>query len=138
MAMKLDIIKTRTTWNDASTSINRNNLKVSAEITKLQNATYKNKGYFRDFLDLTTAYPTATMGSQAYVGTAYPYTVYNWTGSSWTTTGATGGDESVELGYYYTKEETEAVVEDYHEVLTQEEYDALETYEDKLYFCYEE
>lgn len=136
--MDLEVVKTQTTWNDAAESINRNNLKVSTEITKLQNATYKNKGYFRDFRDLTTAYPTATIGSQAYVGRAYPYTVYNWTGSSWTTMGATGGDESVDLVNYYTKEETEAVVEDYHEVLTQEEYDALETYEDKLYFCTEE
>lgn len=137
MAMELEIIKTRTTWNDAAERINRNNLKVSTEITKLQTSTYKNKGYFATAESLVNAYPTASAGSIAYVGSSYPYAIYTWNGS-WVDSGETGGNESVNLGDYYTKEETARVVEDYHTVLTQEEYDNLGSYEDKLYFCTED
>lgn len=135
--MELENIKTQTTWNDAAERINRNNLKVSTEITKLQASTYKNKGYFATAESLVSAYPTASAGSIAYVGSSYPYAIYVWNGS-WTNSGETGGDESVELGDYYTKEETKEIVEDFHVFLTQEAYDALETKEEKLYFCYEE
>ena len=135
--MKLEGIKQKCTWNDAVTSINRNSTKVASELTKLQNATYKNKGYFATAESLVSAYPTASAGSIAYVGSSYPYAIYVWNGS-WTNSGETGGDESVELGDYYTKEETQEVIEDFHIILTQEAYDALETKEEKLYFCYEE
>lgn len=136
--MKLENIKTQTTWNDASESINRNSLKIATELSKLGNATYKNKGYFATAETLVGAYPTSSIGSKAYVGTNYPYAIYVWDGSAWVDSGETGGDESVALDDYYTKEETESLVEDYHIVLTQDEYDALGTYEDKLYFCTEE
>lgn len=162
--MELESVKTQTTWNDAVESINRNNLRVGTEITKLQNATYKNKGYFATADALVSAYPSGSNGSKAYVGTSYPYAIYVWDGSAWVDSGETGGDESVTLGDYYTKEEvdttlegfttedelattmegyytkeeTTEVVESYHVILTQEEYDALEVKEDKLYFTYEE
>lgn len=136
--MELENIKTQTTWNDAAERINRNNLKVSTEITKLQASTYKNKGYFATAESLSSSYPTASAGSIAYVGTNYPYAIYMWNGSAWVDSGETGGDETVNLEDYYTKEETARVVEDYHTVLTQEQYDSLESYEDKLYFCTED
>jgi DNA-directed RNA polymerase delta subunit len=107
--MELEIIKTQTTWNDAAESINRNNLKVTTEIHKLQSATYKNKGYFSSAVSLADSYPTANAGSIAYVGYAHPYMIYAWdtTTSRWVNTGNTGGDESVELGDYYTTSETD-------------------------------
>lgn len=135
--MELESIKLQTTWNDAAERINRNNLKVAIELTKLGASTYKNKGYFASAESLVNAYPTASAGSIAYVGSSYPYAIYVWNGS-WVDSGETGGDESVNLGDYYTKEETKEVVEDFHVFLTQEAYDALETKEEKLYFCYEE
>jgi hypothetical protein len=135
--MKLEDIKLQTTWNDAAERINRNNLKVATELAKLGASTYKNKGYFATAESLVNAYPTASAGSIAYVGSSYPYAIYMWNGS-WVDSGETGGDESVNLGDYYTKEETKEVVEDFHVFLTQEAYDALETKEEKLYFCYEE
>lgn len=135
--MELQQIGTTTTWNDAAERINRNNLKVATELTKLGASTYKNKGYFATAESLVNAYPTASAGSIAYVGSSYPYAIYVWNGS-WVDSGETGGDESVELGDYYTKEETKEVIEDFHVFLTQEAYDALETKEEKLYFCYEE
>lgn len=138
--MELENINTRTTWNDAAERINRNGLKVATEITKLQNATYKNKGYFSSVDSLLSAYPSASEGCIAYVGTSYPYTIYVWSKAvnTWLNSGKTGGSESVNLEEYYTKEETEQVVADYHTVLTQEQYDSLESYEDKLYFCTED
>lgn len=135
--MELQTIQTQTTWNDAAERINRNNLKIATELAKLGASTYKNKGYFATAESLVNAYPTASAGSIAYVGSSYPYAIYMWNGS-WVNSGETGGDESVELGDYYTKEETKEIVEDFHVFLSQEAYDALETKEDKLYFCYEE
>ena len=135
--MELEQVKLQTTWNDAAERINRNSTKVASELTKLQNATYKNKGYFATAESLVNAYPTASAGSIAYVGSSYPYAIYVWNGS-WTNSGATGGEEEVSLGDYYTKEETNRVVEDFHTVLTQEQYDNLGAYEDKLYFCTED
>lgn len=135
--MELQTIQTQTTWNDAAERINRNNLKIATELAKLGASTYKNKGYFATAESLVNAYPTASAGSIAYVGSSYPYAIYVWNGS-WVDSGETGGDESVNLGDYYSKEETKEVVEDFHVFLTQEAYDALETKEEKLYFCYEE
>lgn len=135
--MELENIKLQTTWNDAAEKINRNNLKIATELSKLGASTYKNKGYFATAESLVNAYPTASAGSIAYVGSSYPYAIYVWNGS-WVDSGETGGDESVDLGGYYTKEETKEVIEDFHVFLSQDAYDALETKEDKLYFCYEE
>lgn len=135
--MELENIKLQTTWNDAAEKINRNNLKIATELAKLGASTYKNKGYFATAESLVNSYPTASAGSIAYVGSSYPYAIYMWNGS-WVDSGETGGNENVVLGDYYTKEETKEVVEDFHVFLTQEAYDALETKEEKLYFCYEE
>lgn len=135
--MELQQVGTTTTWNDAAERINRNNLKIATELAKLGASTYKNKGYFATAESLVNSYPTASAGSIAYVGSSYPYAIYMWNGS-WVDSGETGGNENVALGDYYTKEETKEVVEDFHVFLSQEAYDALETKEDKLYFCYEE
>lgn len=138
--MELSTIKLQTTWNDAAERINRNNLKIATELTKLGASTYKNKGYFSSSNALITAYPSASDGCIAYVGASYPYTIYVWSkaANTWLNSGKTGGDVNVELGDYYTKEETKDAIEDFHVFLTQEAYDALETKEEKLYFCYEE
>lgn len=135
--MELKNVGTTTTWNDAAERINRNNLKIATELTKLGASTYKNKGYFATAESLVSAYPTASAGSIAYVGSSYPYAIYTWNGS-WVDSGETGGDESVPLGDYYTKEETHEAIKDEYEVIPQEVYDSLENKEEKLYFCYEE
>ena len=135
--MELQTIRTQTTWNDAAERINRNNLKIATELTKLGASTYKNKGYFATAESLVNAYPTASAGSIAYVGSSYPYAIYVWDGS-WVDSGEIGGDETVDLGGYYTKEETHEAIKDEYEVIPQEVYDALENKEEKLYFCYEE
>lgn len=138
--MELSTIKLQTTWNDAAECINRNNLKIATELTKLGASTYKNKGYFSSSNALITAYPSASDGCIAYVGTSYPYTIYVWSkaANTWVNSGQTGGDVNVELGDYYTKQETHDAIKDEYEVLPQEAYDALDSKEEKLYFCYEE
>jgi hypothetical protein len=138
--MELDKIKKQTTWNDASANINSNFAKLQKGFSEIANATYKNKGYFTTLEALLEAYPSSFVGSRAYVGTSYPYEIYLWSNdeNTWVNSGEFGGEESVNLGNYYTKEETASLIENYHVVLSQKEYDALEEKEDKLYFIYED
>lgn len=131
--MELQNIGTETTWNEAAGRINSNNAKVQTELIKLGNATYKHKGYFKSLPALQAAYPTASLGSLAYVGTYYPFAIFHWDGAAWVTDGTTGGDENLDLSQYYTKEEVDAAIASYIEVLPQSSYDELESYESKFY-----
>lgn len=105
--MDLRQIKTQTTWEVATDSINHNNGKINEAVTRLENATYKNKGYFKSLEQLQSNIPTASAGSRAYVGAEYPFAIYEWDTitKSWVDTGTLGGDESLNLNNYYTKEE---------------------------------
>lgn len=138
--MEFEKIKTQTTWSDAAASLNRTNERIGVELDRLGAATYKNKGYFLTVDALRATFPKASAGARAYVGTSYPYSIYLWSGYSntWVDSGTTGGDETVNLRDYYTKEETMKVIDDYHVVLSQTAYDALMEKEDKLYFTYED
>ena len=135
--MELESVKSQTNWNEASSTINNNNSKIAIELHKLGNSTYKNKGYFKTLADLQKAYPTTSSGSIAWVGTAYPFTLYRWDGSAWVTDGTTGGDESLDLSQYYTKEEVNEAIANSIEFLPQSVYDALEVKEDKWYATYD-
>lgn len=105
--MELRQIKTQTTWEVATDSINHNNGKINEAVTRLEKATYKNKGYFKSLEQLQNAIPVASAGSRAYVGIEHPFAIYEWntTTSSWIDSGTTGGDESLNLNNYYTKDE---------------------------------
>ena len=135
--MELESVKSQTNWNEASSTINNNNSKIAIELHKLGNSTYKNKGYFKTLADLQRQYPTTSSGSIAWVGTAYPFTLYRWDGSAWVTDGTTGGDESLDLSQYYTKEEVNEAIANSIEFLPQSVYDALEVKEDKWYATYD-
>lgn len=130
--MELQTIQTTTTWNDAAGRINANNAKVSTELEKLGNATYKHKGYFKSLPDLQAAYPTSSLGSIAWVGTKYPFALFRWNGTAWATDGTTGGDEDLDLSQYYTKEEAKAMfvqsdgVRSINASYTQEQLEAME------------
>lgn len=115
--MELNTIKGNQTWGQAAASLNENFSKVRTDMEKVKNATTRNKGYFKTVEALETAFPTASEGDKAYVGGTYPYTVYNYIGGVWTTDGATGGDESVNLGDYYTKEDTDTLIKESEEAL---------------------
>ena len=119
--MILETINTRTTWAEASKRINDNNARINEAVTRLQNSTYKNKGYFKTEEQLRNTILTPTAGSRAYVGVSYPYKVYLVENGTWVDSGETGGSEEVNLEGYFTKEEFERLSRD----LPQEEFDSL-------------
>ena len=93
--MNIQDLKSNTTWQEASNTINNNNNKISLAIATLENATLKNKGYFTTEEKLKEAVPNPTIGSKAYVGTSEPYAIYIVENGVWVDSGYTGGDEIV-------------------------------------------
>lgn len=108
--MKLNTIPKDGQWSNISDRLNDNFSKVDVAVEALQDATIKNCGYFSTANALREAYPTASAGAKAYVGLTYPFAIYLWdaTTSTWMDSGETGGEESVNLSDYYTKEEIDA------------------------------
>lgn len=93
--MNIQDLKSNTTWQEASNTINNNNNKISLAIATLENATLKNKGYFTSVEKLNEAIPNPTIGSKAYVGTSEPYAIYIVENGAWVDSGYTGGDETI-------------------------------------------
>lgn len=93
--MNIQDLKSNTTWQEASNTINNNNNKISLAIATLENAKLKNKGYFTSVEKLNEAIPNPTIGSKAYVGTSEPYAIYIVENGVWVDSGYTGGDEIV-------------------------------------------
>lgn len=93
--MNIQDLKSNTTWQEASNTINNNNNKISLAIATLENATLKNRGYFTSVEKLKEAVPNPTIGSKAYVGTSEPYAIYIVENGVWVDSGYTGGDEIV-------------------------------------------
>lgn len=130
--MELTTINSTTTWQAASDGINKNNAKINEAVMRLENATYKNKGYFKSVEQLQTAIPNPSSGSKAYVGTNYPYAIYTVEDGAWVDSGETGGDESLDLTQYYTIEEAKAMfvssttVRGINTEYTQEQLDQME------------
>lgn len=106
--MNLNNIPNSGSWNVISDKLNNNFEKVDVELTKIKGSTSANKGYFKTLEQLVSAYPLSSRGSKAYVGVNYPYSIYLWNGEEWEDSGETGGDESLDLSQYYTKEEIES------------------------------
>lgn len=105
--MEYSKIPTTGKFANAASVIDDNFNKTSIEVEKLKNSTTRNKGYFSSESALKSAYPTALDGDIAYVGNNYPYQIWKWDIdiNNWKDTLQTGGDESVNLGDYYTKSE---------------------------------
>ena len=95
--MNIQDIKSNTTWQEASNTINNNNNKISLAIATLENAKLKNRGYFTSVEKLKEAVPKPTIGSKAYVGTSEPYAIYIVENGVWVDSGYTGGDEIVAI-----------------------------------------
>lgn len=97
-----------------------------------------NMGLFASVQALQEAIPTPDVGMWATVGNTIPSPIYRCTEEGvWSATGEVGGIDPITLNDYYTKTQTNALMEEYHEVITEDEYDALEEKEDKLYFVIE-
>lgn len=93
--MNIQDLKSNTTWQEASHTINNNNNKISLAIATLENVRLKNKGYFTTLEKLNEAIPNPTIGSKAYVGTSEPYSIYIVENGTWVDSGYTGGNETV-------------------------------------------
>lgn len=108
--MKLNQIPKKGLWDGIADFINENFNKIDTSVESLKDATVKNCGYFSTLEALQQAYPKAGAGSKAYVGANHPYAIYLWNtaSSAWVDSGATGGEENVELEDYYTKEDIDA------------------------------
>ena len=98
--MNIQDIKSNTTWQEASNTINNNNNKISLAIATLENATLKNKGYFTTEEQLKAYVPSPSPGSKAYVGSNWPFKIYYESNGSWVDSGETGGVEDFDLGEY--------------------------------------
>lgn len=107
--MRLNTIPKDGQWSNISDRLNDNFSKVDVAVEALRDATIKNCGYFSTADALREAYPTASAGAKACVGVTYPFAIYLWdaTTSAWVDSGKAGGEASVNLGDYYTKEETD-------------------------------
>ena len=105
--MELNKIQSSGSWGKAADDLNQNFSKVNNAVEQVKNATTRNKGYFSSDTELKSAFPSANVGDIAYVGSAYPYQTWAWDGSAWKKKNDAGGEESVNLGDYYTKVETD-------------------------------
>ena len=103
--MNLEKINTQTTWEAAVGSINGNHSKINEAVIRLENATYKNKGYYRSLDELEANVPVPSNGSKAYVGNKYPYRIYISSNGAWMDSGETGGDENIYLDRIYVKDD---------------------------------
>ena len=103
--MNLEKINTQTTWEAAVGSINGNHSKINEAVIRLENATYKNKGYYRSLDELEANVPVPSNGSKAYVGNKYPYQIYISNNGAWMDSGEKGGDENVDLDRIYVKDD---------------------------------
>lgn len=97
---ELNNIPKEGTWGAASDILNDNFAKMAVDIEKIKNATTRNKGYYTTVDVLSSSFPTAPIGSIAYVGSNFPFTLYRFENGSWINTGITGGDEQVDLSEY--------------------------------------
>lgn len=103
--MNLEKINTQTTWEAAVGSINGNHSKINEAVIRLENATYKNKGYYRSLDELEANVPVPSNGSKAYVGNKYPYQIYISNNGAWMDSGETGGDDNIDLDRIYVKDD---------------------------------
>ena len=99
---QLGKVLNKTSWAQASNTINTNSESVFSAVTMLENATFKHKGYFLTSEEVEQLYPSAEEGSQAFVynssnPSTAPYDIYQVVGGTWTDTGLNGGSVSVDL-----------------------------------------
>jgi hypothetical protein len=99
---QLGKVLNKTSWAQASNTINTNSESVFSAVTMLENAAFKHKGYFLTGEEVEQLYPSAEEGSQAFVynssnPSTAPYDIYQMVGGTWTDTGLNGGSVSVDL-----------------------------------------
>lgn len=99
---QLGKVLNKTSWAQASNTINTNSESVFSAVTMLENAAFKHKGYFLTSEEVEQLYPSAEEGSQAFVynssnPSTAPYDIYQMIDGTWVDTGLNGGSVSVDL-----------------------------------------
>ena len=88
----LNNIPKRGVWSDSTDKIDRNFKIFEDELTGIEEDAQKCKGLFPSLSSLQTEYPSAAVGSWAYVGSKLPAPIYVYRSpGGWTSTGKTGG-----------------------------------------------
>lgn len=141
--MELNKIKQISIWGETATDLNTNFGHIAQAITRLDNATTRNKGYYLTTDALNEAFPTAPNGSIAYVGGVFPFDIYRWDGTKWEYSGDKGGSEEVNLANYTTQDDVKALLASMFVPVDSEETlrDMLENGnydESKIYYVVEE
>lgn len=97
-------------------------------------ATSHNKGYYATLADLISSFPSAPIGSIAYVGEKYPFTLFRYENNQWINTGQTGGDEHIDLSGYVRVDQmadtlyVEATEEEIEQMIANGTYDPTKVY----------
>lgn len=92
---KIAIEKNTSDIKNVSDTVDAQAARLDDVDTTLENALFKNKGYFTTEAKLKEAIPNPTIGSKAYVGTSEPYAIYIVENGAWVDSGYTGGNELV-------------------------------------------
>ena len=87
----LNSIPKRGVWSDSTTSIDQNFKIFEDELTIIEEDAQKCKGLFPSLSSLRAEYPSAAIGSWAYVGGRLPATIYIYRSVGWIETVGTGG-----------------------------------------------
>ena len=88
----LNNIPKRGVWSDSTTKIDQNFKIFEDELTSIEEDVQKCKGLFPSLSSLKAEYPSAAVGSWAYVGSRLPALTYVYRSpGGWTSTGKSGG-----------------------------------------------
>lgn len=113
--MGLNTIKTAGQWDGVAADLNNNFASITAELEKLKASNVKFKGYYTSELTLKSAYPSPSVGDNAWVGDTYPGTVYECkTSGAWSNTTKAPDIPSVQLADYAKKELVDSRTTEYN------------------------
>ena len=74
-------------WSDISTTLNDNFGVIATKLLRYEDLTTATKGFFATSDELLSAWPNASRGSRAFVGSAAPYAIWLYGESGWVDSG---------------------------------------------------
>ena len=128
------------TFGNSVATINANFTQAKVAIEKVQHLTSKGKGLFATLTALQTAIPSPKVGDWAAVGSSFPAELYVCnTAGTWTDSQQTVGAGDIDLSDYMQETDVLNLIEQKHVLLTEAQYDALQTKdENTIYMTYEQ
>ncbi len=128
------------TFGNSVATINANFNQAKVAIERVQHLTSKGKGLFATLTALQTAIPSPKVGDWAAVGSSFPAELYVCnTAGTWTDRQQTVGAGDIDLSDYMQETDVLNLIEQKHVLLTEAQYDALQTKdENTIYMTYEQ